>query len=311
MTDIVITFLNETPEWKAKFNYYKQEEINKGIIKETSKQAFGEERTRNWEFLKYWFRAVEKNCSWFNKIFIIVQDKSHIPEWINTNCDRLRVVTHDEYVPEELLPTFNSMTICMYISRIKDLSDNYIYCDDDMFFMNPIKEDRFFKDGIAQHEDNRVEYKHYFDGDEFLHIMNNSLDFEEKFMDGEKIKYHFYHLPVAHMKQEELYIIEKNYKDILEKLNTSRFRHHTNIDPNVLSNILKLKGIYHVGENESVYGNCSYIALKPGINYEDFKDKDMICFNDTDLATEHFENIKKELNTFLEKTFPEKSIFER
>ena len=311
MTDIVITYLDSNENWQEKYNYYKKQEIEQGIIKEDSKQAFGKERTRNWEFLKYWFRSVEKNCPWFNKVFLIVQDKDQLPEWLNIDYEKLRVVYHDEYIPEELLPTFNSLIITMYINKIKDLSNTYIYSDDDMFFLNPIKEDRFFKKGISQQEDNRVPFGHFFDGDEYLHIMNNSTDFEEKYMGEEKIKYHFYHLPTAHSKNLEVKILEDNYDEILNKMNKSKFRYKTNLDPNIFTNILKLQNKCDILEKGKVYGNCGYIALKPKINYEGFKDKDIVCFNDTDLATEHFEEIKQELNTFLESIFSEKSKFER
>lgn len=309
MVDIVITYLNDNSKWREKFNYYKQQEIEQGIIEETSKQAFGEERTRNWEFLKYWLRSVEKNCKWFNKVFLIVQDKDHVPEWIDTNCEKLRIVTHDEYIPEELLPTFNSLTITMYINRIKDLSNNYIYCDDDMFFMNPIKEDRFFN-GLSNQEDNRVPFGHYFDYDEYLHILNNCTDFEEKYMGEEKIKYHFYHLPTAHQKEDELKILKDNYEEILEHHNKSKFRYKTNLDYNIFTNILKLQGKCNILEKGKVYGNCGYVALKQGINLEEYRNKDMVCFNDTDLATENFEETKQELDRFLESIFKEKSIFE-
>ena len=311
MIDIVITFLNDNDKWREKYNYWKNYEIEQGIIEATSKQAFGEERNRNWGFLKYWFRSIEKNLPWINKVFLVVQDKDQIPDWINTDYDKLRVVYHEEFIPKELLPTFNSMSIIMYLNRIKDLSNNYIYSDDDMFFMKPIREDRFFKNGISQHENNRIPYGYFFDYDEYLHILNNSLDFEEKYMGEEKIKYHFYHLPTAHQKEDELQIINENYQEIIEHQNKSKFRYKTNLEPNMLTNILKLQRKCYIGEKGHVYNNCGYVALKDGINLEPFKEKDIVCFNDTDLATENFEKVKQDLNKFLEEIFNEKSKYER
>lgn len=311
MVDIVITYLDDNKNWREKYNYWKNYEIEHGIIEATSKQAFGAERTRNWNFLKYWFRSVEKNLSWINKVFLIVQDKDQLPEWLNTNYEKLRVVEHKEYVPEELLPTFNSLTITMFINKIKDLSNNYIYCDDDMFFMKPIQKDRFFKDEISQHENNRIPYGYFFDYDEYLHILNNSLDFEEKYMGEEKTKYHFYHLPTAHQKEDELQIINENYQEIIEHQNKSKFRNKTNLEPNMLTNILKLQRKCYIGEKGHVYNNCGYVALKDGINLEPYKEKDIVCFNDTDLATENFEKVKQDLNKFLEEIFNEKSKYER
>lgn len=311
MVDIVITYLDDNKNWREQYNYWKKYEIEQGIIESTSKQAFGEERIRNWEFLKYWFRSVEKNCSWVRKVFLVVQDKNQVPEWLNTNYEKLRVVYHNEYIPEELLPTFSSMPICMYLCKIDDLSEDYIECNDDMFFMNPIKEERFFKNGLAQQEDNEIPYGYFFDYDEYLHILNNNLDFETKYMKKNKIKYHFYHLPTANKKSFNNRILNENWEEIMDRLKPSKFRYKTNLDPNIFTNIMKIKKECDINPKNTVYKNCGYIALKDGVNLEAYKDKDMVCFNDTDLATENFEKVKKDLNKFLESIFNEKSQFER
>lgn len=314
--DIVITYVDDTNSvWKDKFNYWKEYEIRNGIISKDSRQAFGCERTRNWKFLKYWFRAVEKNCPWVNKVFFVVQNENHIPKWLNTDYDKLRIVYHNEFIPKELLPTFNSFTIELFVSNIEDLNDNYISCNDDFFFINRIEENRFFKNNVAQHEDNRVPFGHYFDGDEYLHIMNNSTDFEERYMDkNDKVKYHFYHLPSAHKKNFEQELLRDNYDYLMSCQKPSKFRYKTNVDPNILTNCLKLENNSkrcYIGKKGHVYNNCGYVVLKSGVNFENFKDRDIICFNDTNLADVGFHKIRDDLNNFLESMFPEKSGFEK
>ena len=310
--DIVITYVNDScSEWVNEFNYWKEYEINNGIISSGSKQAFGKERTRNWNFLKYWFRSVENNCTWFNKVFFIVQNEKHIPEWLDTDCDRLRIVYHEDFIPKELLPTFNSFTIDLFISNIEDLSDNYVLCDDDFFFMNKIRKDRFFKRNVAQHEDNRVPFGYFYDNDEYLHVLNNSTDFEVRYMGNEKIKYHFYHLPAAHKKSFEKKVLKDNYDYIMGCQKPSKFRYKTNLDPNIYVNTLKLCKECYIGEKGHVYNNCGYVAIKDGINFNQYKDRDMICFNDTDLADNNFEKVRDRLNEFLESRFYKKSMFER
>lgn len=310
--DIVITYVDDSNEkWRTDFTYWKNYEIANGIISRNSKQAFGAERTRNWNFLKYWFRSVEKNCPWVNKVFLVVQNEEQLPKWLNTKCKKLRVVYHDEFIPEELLPTFNSCTIGLFVSNIKDLSDNFIMCDDDYFFMNEIKKDRFFKNNIAQHENNRVAFGHYYDGDEFLHILNNTTDFEERYMGSEKIKYHFYHLPNAHTKSFDNKILKDNYEDIMACQKPSKFRYKTNITYDMYSNIMKLQKKCYIGEKGHVFYNCGYVVLKDGVDFNSYKDKDMVCFNDTDLADRNFEQVRDDLNLFLKNIFDKKSKFEK
>ena len=312
MIDLVITYVDDSNKnWRGNFNYWKDYEIEHGIIDKNSKQAFGVERTRNWNFLKYWFRSVEKNCKWVNKVFFVVQDENHIPEWLNTDYEKLRVVFHKEYLPKELEPTFNSIIIGMYLNEIKDLSENFITCDDDMFFMTPIPENMFFKNNIAQHEDNEIPYGYFFDYDEFLHILNNTFDFEKKYMGKKKIKYHFYHLPAAHKKSFDNRILKDNWDEIMECLKPSKFRYKTNIDPNIYTNIMKIRRECDINPKGTMYNNCGYVALKDGVNLEPYKNRKIVCFNDTDLANKNFEKVRDDLNNYLESIFSEKSKYER
>ena len=310
--DIVVTYLNDRdPQWQEEFNKYRQYEISKGWINPDSIQAFGEERCRNWDFTQYWFRGIEKCCPWVNKVFFVVQNEHHVPEWLDTTNPKLRIVYHDEFIPKELLPTFNGMTIGLYINQIPDLSNNYIMCDDDYFFLNPIEETKFFVNNRPQHEDNQVPYGYFYDGDEFLHIMNNCFDFEKKYTNG-KIKYHFYHLPASRDKTFEQKILKENYQDILNSQSRSRFRYPTNLDANIYVNTLKLTGNADILPEKSIYGHSIYVPIKDGYDFFTCEDYQMVCFNDTNLVTkENFERIKQSLIEFLKHKFPDKSSFEK
>ena len=310
--DVVVTYLDNTePSWRENYNYWKSIEINNNIISPNSKQAFGEERLRNWNFTHYWFRGIEQNCPWVNKVFFVVQNEKQVPKWLDTANPKLRIAYHDEFIPKELLPTFSGMTIGLFISQIPDLSDNYIMCDDDYFFLNPIKEEKFFIDNVPQHEDNSIPYGYFYDGDEFLHILNNNFDFEKKYTKDNVTKYHFYHLPSARKKSFEQKIIKENYQIFINAQKPSKFRYKTNLDANLFVNILKLSGEANIQPKGTMYNNDAYVALKPGINFYQYENKNMVCFNDVDLVNGHFEEISKELNKFLEYKFPNKSSFEK
>lgn len=315
MIDIVVTYLNERDKkWQETFNYWKNKEIAEGKAKADNRQAFGEERTREWDTFKYWLRGVEENCPWVNKIFIIVQNKNHVPKWLDVNHPKIRIVYHDEYIPVSLLPTFNAMTIAMYVSNIPDLSDNYIMCDDDYYFLNPIKEDRFFKGNKPVHQYNRVPFVLYSDellkgsSGVFYAILNNNLKFETKFMKDDLIKFDIYHLPEARKKSFEQAILNSlAYKnDIFHANLISKFRHPYNFCPYMFSDLLK---ICNRAILEEPYHNCSYVTLKSTVNFDDYKDKDIVCFNDTE-QLDDYELTKKHLIEFFEKKFPNKSSFE-
>lgn len=311
MIDIVITYLNERDkQWQTSFNYWKDREIQEGKASISNRQAFGKERTREWDTLKYWFRGIENNCKWVNKVFLIVQNKNHIPKWLDTNNPKLRIVYHNEYIPEQLLPTFNAMTIGMYVSNIKDLSENYIMCDDDFYFLNPIEENRFFKNNKPIHLNNRVKYSFYGDltssDNVFYKILNNNLIFETD-ITRLQIKYGFYHLPDARKKSFEKRILT-TYKNRIDKANSySRFRNEHNLCPYMFNDLLKLCNEAELG---NPYTNCAYCNLNSNVNFNDYWDKDIVCFNDTE-RLDNYEITKKKLIDFLDRKFPNKSSFEK
>ena len=135
MIDIVVPFYNDKDEhWKKIMYEYMEKEGS------SDRQVIGEERYRDWDCFKYWFRGIENNCKWVNKVFLLVANETQIPDWLNTDYEKLRIVLHKEYVPKELLPTFNPMTIGAFIGYIPDLSDNYIACDDDYYLNKELEE---------------------------------------------------------------------------------------------------------------------------------------------------------------------------
>lgn len=309
--DIVITYLNsEDSEWQEEFNYWKNKEVAEHKAKLSNRQAFGSERTREWDTLKYWFRGVENNCSWVNKVFLIVQNKRHIPKWLNTDNNKLRIVYHNEFIPKDLLPTFNAMTIGLYISNIKDLSEQYILCDDDYYFINEITKDRFFKNNTPIHQDNKIHYGLYkcVNGSDgvFYHILNNDLILERE-ITNKKIKYGINHLPEARLKSFENKILNKYKNKILDHQIISKFRNKNNLCSYMFSDLLKLCNKALI---EDVYRNCSYCTLKSNVDFNNYKDKDIVCFNDTE-QLDNYEETKKKIIDFLEKKFPNKSSYER
>ena len=312
MYDIVVTYLNEhDKKWQEEFKYWKDKEIKEGKADKNNRQAFGKERTREWDTFKYWFRGIEKNCPWVNKVFLVVQNENHVPEWLDKDNPKLRVVYHEEYIPKELLPTFNAMTISFYIPLIKDLSESYIMSDDDFYFLNPIEKDRFFKIGRPAHKDNKTTYEPYggacLTGSDnvFFRTLNNNLKFEERF--GRKVKYGFYHLPEARKKSFECNILEEYKNEIKEHFISSKFRHPSNLCSYMWSDLLKLcdKAIIR-----NPYKNCCYCTLKSTVNFNDYWNKDIVCFNDTE-QLDDYDKTKQKLVEFLDKKFPNKSSFER
>ena len=69
----------------------------------------------------------------------------HYPDWLNLDCPKLRFIKHEDYIPKKYLPTFNSHTIELNFNRIKELSERFVYFNDDMFIIDYMEKSDFFE----------------------------------------------------------------------------------------------------------------------------------------------------------------------
>lgn len=138
--DFVITWVDGSdPLWfRQKQNAKKKQGVSVDIDDRI-------ERYRDWEILKYLFRSIENFAPWVNNVYFVTC--GHLPAWLNTECPKLQIVSHKDFIPEKYLPTFNSHSIEWNFHRIKNLSEHFVYFNDDMFLLHPIKPTDFFENG--------------------------------------------------------------------------------------------------------------------------------------------------------------------
>lgn len=106
-------------------------------------------RFRDWQTLPYWFRAVERFAPWVRRIHLITW--GHLPAWLDTSHPKLHIVRHEEYLPAEYLPSFNSNTLELNIARIEGLADRFVLFNDDTFLTRPCRpEDFFSREGLPR-----------------------------------------------------------------------------------------------------------------------------------------------------------------
>lgn len=103
-------------------------------------------RFRDWGLMKYWFRGIEKFAPWVRTVHFVTW--GHLPEFLNVNHPKLHIVKHEDYIPPEWLPTFSANPLEMNMHRIPGLAEHFIFFNDDMFLLQPMKETDFFKNGL-------------------------------------------------------------------------------------------------------------------------------------------------------------------
>lgn len=138
--DFVIAWVDGSDEaWLKEKSKYQADKIN---------EDDSSVRYRDWDNLQYWFRAVEQYAPWVRKIHFVTW--GHIPQWLNVEHPRIHIVRHEDFIPQEYLPTFNSHTIELNLHRMEGLAEHFVYFNDDMFLNRALNPENFFKNGLPR-----------------------------------------------------------------------------------------------------------------------------------------------------------------
>ncbi len=328
--DFVITWVDGSDRaWREEKARYD----NSGAVDDN------EERYRDWEILNYWFRGVEKYAPWVRKIHFVTW--GHLPKWLNTEHPKLNIVRHEDYIPKEYLPVFNSNLIEIYMHKIPGLSERFVYFNDDFLLIRDVKPEHFFKDGkprdmlafqpmVANPANPMMSHLY----------MNNSLALCKHFNKRENVKAHpgnyfklgypplyfgynllelafplytgFYtvHGPSPFCKSTFEEVWEKEGQ-ALQEMSVNRFRSNTDLTLYLFREWQKLSGNF-VPTN--VLKNFAYFTISSD-NRKLFatirkQKKSIICMNDGNMDGDIYQ-IKKEIQKAFLQILPEVSSFER
>lgn len=90
---------------------------------------------------------------WLRTIYIVV-DNQALPGDLPTLSPKLRVIHHTDIIPSQYLPTYNSDVIESWLHAIPDISEVFLYNNDDIVHLAPISLDEF-----VSAEDERLKVK--------------------------------------------------------------------------------------------------------------------------------------------------------
>ena len=290
------------PEWLEKKQLFMDKKIN----------TVG--RYQDNQELKYSLRSVEKHLPWIRKIFIVTDNQ--VPPFLDINHPKIEIVNHSEIIPKEILPTYNSVIIEYFIYKIPDLSEHFLYANDDIFIRVNLAPSFFFQDGIPtvrMIHNPLIKKKMQLKKALNRNINNYRLSIENAYRLFEKKFNVFYpvtphHNIDAYLKSDYKAVVEDIFKEELEATFLNRFRNDTDIQRILFSYyaIAKKRGnLIYVNSNES----CRIKVHKT--DYQRFITKYspiLFCLNDTEQATD---NDRKHIQPFLEKMYPTKAEFEK
>ena len=324
---VVIWVDGNDPAWQEVHDKYAQND-------ERKKWNDSLIRYRDWGLLKYWFRGVANFAPWVRNVYFVTW--GHIPEWLNLNHPKLKVVKHEEFIPPEYLPTFSSHTIELNLHRIPGLSERFVYFNDDMYLTKCVSPELFFRDGLPCDTAVMLPITLIQNGIRAeindLYVINRNFQ-KNNVLKGSLMKWFspkygrlllrsfcmlpfrlfagFYitHLPSSFLKTTFIEVWEREYEE-LNQTCLHRFRNVTDVNQWVME-------YWQFAQNRVVprspdvgkyfEGKNTFQEMCQAIKEQKYS---MICFNDSSDFSD-FEKYQAEIQSCFEKILPQTCEFEK
>ncbi|MDD2796884.1 MAG: Stealth CR1 domain-containing protein [Proteiniphilum sp.] len=298
---------NDT-EWVARKNRF----LGKNVILNT--ESTTKARNANNNELKYSLRSVEKYAPWIHRIFIVTDGQ--IPEWLDMQNGNIKIVDIRELIPPEALPCYNSVVIEHFLYKIPELSEHFLYANDDMFFNRVVTPGSFFtSEGMPV-----VRLQRAFGGkwiNKCKKLFNIHTNIYRKTIDRAALliekrfgKYYSgtpHHNIDSYLRSDYQLVSENVFYDEIH----STITHHLRSE-NDIQRIIYLYYALSVGRGELRFvcrGESCRIRLHEP-DYMHFINRyrpSLFCLNDSHRATD---TDRGRVEPFLQTLFPEKSSFE-
>ena len=237
-------------------------------------------RNRDNDDLKYSLRSLETYMPWWKGKLYIVTDNQQ-PSWLMLD-DNIIIVDHNDIIPEEYLPTFNSHFIQRYVHNIEGIEDNFLLFDDDFILNDSLEPEDFIKDGILINK-----FNHTVIHPDKLNIKSNlwkasvyqTMNILKDKLNDNFDKLYLNHSPYVLSKKS---IIECNelFKNELED-KIFKFRDYE------IATVYLFIYYYHITNNIPIKvtdNRCFFMDVKDDSEFislqETIIDKQFVCFND-------------------------------
>lgn len=153
--DAVVTYVDAgDPNWQKKKQQYLEATDSYRI---DNPERWNDRRSDNAvEEIEICLLSILKNMPYIRTIHLVTQRPQQpacllqnvlLQKAVNDN--KIQLCFHDQFIPEEHLPTFSSNTIEYFLYMIPNLKEHFVYFNDDMFALSPVSREQLFtKDGL-------------------------------------------------------------------------------------------------------------------------------------------------------------------
>ena len=259
-------------------------------------------------------RCLENFFPKHGHVYIVTDEQR--PAWLSQNKN-VTIIDHKDIIPNKVNSIFASANIESYIHHIPNLSENFFYLNDDIFFGMPVDKQWWFDKELKYFYDNEPH-------DEYSELQSMRLSpinasIQSKLWLKEKYKnYKHQNIALAHAprpyKKSLLFKIEREAIDLFNKVRSTNFRSWKT--PAVLVDFvprwLEHHGYAKIKQMHTLYieSGSNDIETKLDQLTQEFGKIPFFCINDTCDNAEASDKRLLLVKEKLQKILPKKSSFE-
>ena len=271
-------------------------------------------RFRDNDELLYNLRCLEKFFPKHGHVYIVTDNQK--PSWL-LESNKVTIIDHNEIIPERKNPIFASAHIESYIHYIPNLSENFFYLNDDIFFGMPVNENWWFDKKLKYFYDNEPHNEYRKLQSMLLSPINSSI--QSKLWLKQKYKSYIHqNIPLAHAprpyKKSLLFEIEEQAIALYKKIREKNFR--TWRTPGVIGDLvprwLEYNKYAEIIHSDFLYIESGSDKIETELEFltQKFGKIPFFCINDTcddaDALDAGLQTVREGMETLL----PNKSSFE-
>lgn len=307
--DVVYTWVDgNDPQWNAA----REQRLAAASGTALTRESSGRARFVSRDELRYSMRSLHLFAPWVRRIHLVTAGQT--PDWLDTSHPTIRVVDHRDILPVAALPTFNSHAIETALHHVPDLTEHFVYFNDDVFLGRPVRPEIFFSPGglfATFMSPTQVGLDDAPGAAPYLKAAwNNRRLLREAF--GAVTTNNLAHTPHPH-RRSVLDEIEQRFSEAVAATAAAPFRSDT--DVSMLSSLGQHYGLAtgtaFVGEAEFEFVNLSNSDLNRQLNQLMKRDRDFFCLGDHHDYAMVAARLDDELSRFFSTYFPVRAPWER
>ena len=292
--DVVITYVDGLdPQWRQDY------------AATVGMETMMAKRFRDWGTLPYLLRGVERCIPDLGEVYLVVASESQVPSWTDTS--RLHIVLHRDIIPERFLPLFNSSSIEMFLQRIPDLSERYLYLNDDFYPLLPFSLEEFYPGGKAAIY---MKKQALVLGNEFRYLVRHSdrLARRAAGLGPSPLYIRPQHTaaPMLSSAAQRMYSLCED--EILASI--TKIRCKVNYNQYIFSDYMYYSGLTAQQRISNKHFSLSVAGIDKITSFLDNPGTKMVCINDVNIGEDTFRSYRTRLLDAFARRFPQKSRFE-